>query len=91
MSIGTAVMDGYPQRLAEITDMSSNVSRAAHSELVSQVFPAHGRPRAQSVYVALPKLQIAVFNGEIQEWQGFWECYEAIIHTQPNLTDIEKF
>lgn len=48
-STDAAVMNGYPQRPAVITDVSGN---------------ANGAPRAPSVRVALPKLQIPVLYGE---------------------------
>lgn len=88
-STGAAVLDSYPQKPAGITDVSGNVTGAAHSELASQVLAPHRRPRA--LRVTLPKLQIPVFSGEIRKWQGFWGHYEATIRTQPDPTDIEKF
>ncbi|XP_037518223.1 uncharacterized protein LOC119395000 [Rhipicephalus sanguineus] len=64
---------------------------AAHSEAIDQDLADHTRPRAPGLRVALPKLQVPVFSGENREWQGFWELYEATIHTHPDLTGIEKF
>ncbi|XP_064461749.1 uncharacterized protein LOC135371706 [Ornithodoros turicata] len=41
--------------------------------------------------VALSKLQVPVFSGDLREWHGFWDHFEATIHTHPDLPAIEKF
>ncbi|KAH7934532.1 hypothetical protein HPB51_029107 [Rhipicephalus microplus] len=40
---------------------------------------------------ALPKLRLPVLNDENCELRGFWEHYEATIHTHLNLTGIGIF
>ena len=39
----------------------------------------------------LPKLSIPHFNGELTAWDPFWDSYKAVIHDNPDLTDIDKF
>ena len=41
--------------------------------------------------VKLPKLAIHSFNGDITKWPSFWDSYEAAIHNNNNLSEIEKF
>ncbi|XP_064477735.1 uncharacterized protein LOC135391410 [Ornithodoros turicata] len=54
--------------------------------------PALGMvPRPSTKRVALPKLQVPVFSGDLREWHGFWEHFEATIHTNPDLPAIETF
>ncbi|XP_064475530.1 uncharacterized protein LOC135389409 [Ornithodoros turicata] len=48
-------------------------------------------PRPSTKRVALPKLQVPVFSGDLRERHGFWEHFEATIHTNPDLPAIEKF
>ncbi|KAH7932280.1 hypothetical protein HPB51_029421 [Rhipicephalus microplus] len=54
-----------------------------------QKVSAQGSSRSP-LRVALPKLQVPVFSGELREWQGFWEHFEATIHNR-ELSYIEKF
>ena len=40
--------------------------------------------------IKLPKIDMPTFNGDIMEWQKFWEQYEMAIHSRTQLTDTEK-
>ena len=44
-----------------------------------------------NVRAKLPKLEVRRFNGKVDEWQEFWDCYESSIHSNPNLSDVDKF
>ena len=46
-----------------------------HSARVSESTPT----TSQNVRVKLPKLKVKRFNGKIEEWQEFWDCYECSI------------
>ncbi len=39
----------------------------------------------------LPKLIIPKYNGDILEWQSFWDMFSASIHTRESLPTIQKF
>ncbi|XP_071123517.1 uncharacterized protein [Mytilus edulis] len=39
----------------------------------------------------LPKLDLSHFDGEILQWQTFWDFYESTIHFNSTLTEIQKF
>lgn len=41
--------------------------------------------------VKLPKLNPPKFDGDITKWTAFWDIYEATIHNNCELSDIEKF
>jgi len=38
----------------------------------------------------LPKLSIPVFSGDPLQWQSFWDCFEAAVHNNASLTNIQK-
>ena len=40
--------------------------------------------------VNLPKLQLPVFDGDVQQWQEFWDIFDSSVHKQ-NLTKVSKF
>lgn len=44
-----------------------------------------------SQYHKLPKLNLHTFEGNILDWQSFWDSYETSIHTNPTLSDVQKF
>ena len=41
--------------------------------------------------IKLPKLELQKFNGNILNWQEFWDSFEASIHKNPNLQPVDKF
>ena len=34
----------------------------------------------ENLQVNLPKLQLPMFDGNLQQWQEFWDIYKATIH-----------
>ena len=42
-------------------------------------------------YHKLPKLTLPHFNGNVTEWQTFWDCFESSVHTNTTLSDVQKF
>ena len=40
--------------------------------------------------VRLPKLEIPSFSGETLKWTEFWDSFEATIHRNTSLSDVEK-
>ena len=41
--------------------------------------------------INLPKLQLPVFDGNIQQWQEFWDSFNSAIHEQQTLPAVSKF
>ena len=46
---------------------------------------------AKDIPVKLLKLEISKFNGNVLNWQGFWDQVNSAIHTKTNISDIDKF
>lgn len=44
-----------------------------------------------SEYNKLPKLNLPTFDGDILQWQSFWDSYEAAVHTNPTLSNGQRF
>ena len=49
------------------------------------------RNKSSEVRIKLPKLELPKFNGDIKQWQGFWDQFDSSINKNASLTDIEKF
>ena len=45
----------------------------------------------ENLRVNLPKLQLPVFDGNLQQWQEFWDIYKATIHEQQTMPAVSKF
>ena len=45
----------------------------------------------ENLRVNLHKLQLPVFDGNLQQWQEFWDIYKATIHEQQTVPAVSKF
>lgn len=45
----------------------------------------------QSQFNKLPKLDLPKFDGNILEWNSFWDSFESSVHSNPSLSDVQKF
>ena len=41
--------------------------------------------------VNLPKLQLPVFDGDVQQWQEFWDIFDSSVHKQNLAKKLSKF
>ena len=39
----------------------------------------------------LPELNLKKFNGDPTKWCTFWDLFEATVHTNTALSDVERF
>ena len=39
----------------------------------------------------LPKLVLKSFDGDITKWTSFWDSYKSAIHSDPDLSNVDKF
>ena len=46
---------------------------------------------SSSSRVRLPKLHLRSFGGDLTKWTSFWESFESAVHSNDDLSDIEKF
>ncbi|XP_028403790.1 uncharacterized protein LOC114541524, partial [Dendronephthya gigantea] len=51
--------------------------------------PHHPSPLNQNS--RLPKLNLPTFSGNPLQWFTFWDSFEATVHTNPTLGDVQKF
>ena len=63
-----------------------NPDATVHPESVSNLSSSHS-----TQYYRLPKISLPSFSGDILLWQFFWDSYESTIHSNVNLTDVQKF
>ena len=51
----------------------------------------HPRGPTHSNKVKLPKLTLPRFDGRLDRWTTFWDSFESAIHTNNDLSDVDKF
>ena len=68
--------------LAEISDKVDNLKLlSSHASSVGSI-----ERRCK-----LPKLELPTFSGNPLEWQEFWDRFQASIHNNDNISDIDRF
>lgn len=45
----------------------------------------------EAMHINLPKLQIEKFEGDVSDFQRFWDQFESAIHKNTDLTNVDKF
>ena len=53
--------------------------------------PGTGASGSSTRQARLPELILPPFNGDIANWLSFWELYDAVVHSNSELTDVQKF
>ena len=53
--------------------------------------PETGASGSSTRQARLTKLILPPFNGDIANWLSFWELYDAAVHSNSELTDVQKF
>ena len=71
-------------RLAKVTRLQERPL-----PLTSEREPSEQEKNNRSVQMKLPKLQLPIFEGDILQWQEFWDIYNSAVHEQniPNVTN----
>ncbi|XP_053372929.1 uncharacterized protein LOC123565249 [Mercenaria mercenaria] len=76
-----APVSGESSQTNHVHELHENVSHTNPASTLSH----------SSIYHRLPKLDLPKFDGNILDWQSFWDSYESAIHTNPSLSGVQKF
>ena len=81
----------FPQNLPsqEISTQSSTPQVSLQPATV-QSTPSFSTHTTQNTS-RLPKLSLPTFNGNPLQWQTFWDSFNAAVHSNSNLSGVEKF
>ena len=88
--------DEYKQKIYAIIvsiDKAIALAPSMTPALVATAPPLHGDSLSTDAAsrVRLPKLTIRPFDCDITKWTSFWDSYESAIHTNTDLSDVDKF
>jgi hypothetical protein len=67
------------------------VSPAVQQIAANQVSPSSNFTHTTQNISSLPKLSLPTFNGNSLHWQTFWDSFDAAVHSNTNLTGVQKF
>ena len=72
----------------EIFDLSVKVKKLLYNpgSTPESLTPTMVGPRG----VKLPRIDIALFNGDLLNWQTFWEQFDISVHSRKDIADAEK-
>ncbi|XP_011878981.1 PREDICTED: uncharacterized protein LOC105568157 [Vollenhovia emeryi] len=78
------LMSIYDQRINSI----EQTRVASQTSIDTQT--AH-QNNSESAHIRLPKIQLPIFSGSYEEWYTFHDSFEKLIHSNANLSSIQKF
>ena len=58
-----------------------------NTELITRLISSSS---GENLRVNLPKLQLPVFDGNLQQWQEFWDIHKVTIHEQQTMPAVSK-
>lgn len=81
----------------QLDDQPNLLLPASHSPTIGFDHPINDSDPIHTIHsragqgsTRLPKLSIPTFSGDTLEWQSFWDCFEAAVHSNPCLTGVQK-
>lgn len=80
-----------PQPQVDSNLVNSDNEPQIHIQESFRAQPPTSASFSSSVYHRLPKLDLPTFEGDVLEWQSFWDSYESAIHTNQSLSDVQRF
>ncbi|KAJ1354882.1 hypothetical protein KIN20_011965 [Parelaphostrongylus tenuis] len=74
--------------LTQIDSLRQQAEHSQTSQLPTKKVETTETPIVRKM--ELPTIPIPTFNGDIWEWDNFWELYNVNVHSQ-NISDLQKF
>ena len=85
------VFYGYLTKIdVKLAELSSADSKPAPKDSKAEAKAATSSTSLADT-VKTPKIEPPSFDGCIMNWQSWWDQYEAAVHKQPKLSDVNKF
>ena len=90
-SISTNAQLFSPQPPLVRSLVNSENESQEHAQESIRTMPHTSVSVSSSIYHRLPKLELPVFEGDVLEWQLFWDSYESAVHTNQSLSDVQRY
>jgi len=74
----------YKTKLESVKRLTTSVGPTRTITELSEAAALVTRPR-------LPKLTLPTFKGDVTRWTSFWDSYDSVIHSNTQLSSVDKF
>jgi len=72
------------------TTAQSDISEEHSSPPTSKGITVTGAAAVHDNVIRLPRFNIPMFSGDILSWEPFWDSYDAAVHSNTTLSDVQK-
>ena len=83
----------YEKEICESDDFNGQVIELIEESTVTQMSTLNSVETvhdSRRIHLNLPKLTLTKFNGDILQWQTFWDCFQADVHSNTSLSSVHK-
>lgn len=87
----TDVTNGAIEDARALAQFRINTLKRDHEETNPAPYPTPALPNGPSRATSRPKIALPRFNGDILQWQPFWQAFDAEIESDNSLANINKF
>ena len=93
----TSALNANAESFAEQSHLSQTVNSAhnftenSHIQGYHPSFVNSYSSGNSSNFHKLPKLDLPKFEGNVLEWQSFWDSFDSTIHSNSTLSEVQKF
>ena len=74
-----------------VLNQNSNQTHHQESNMNAELTSQPSIASSPSFYHRLPTLDFPRFNRDIMAWTSFWDSFKTTKHTNPSLTNVQKF
>lgn len=82
--------DLSPSKFLAFFEVCLQIRAAAHRQRVVSA-PPSAPATSSPVDLPIPRVQLPVFHGRIEEWAEFIALFDALVHRNASLVEIQKF
>lgn len=73
-----------------------DTAKANYFKLIQASSPPEKKPEIVSIPIRsvpqeLPKIDLPIFSGNLEEWNGFYSLFDSMVHREESLSTIRKF
>ena len=94
-----AIQEAISDKISQITSVLDAMTTPTLSASAPVFVPSEQPPMLKPPVVTthrehvsrLPKLHLPTFSGDPLTWQSFWDSFEAAVHSNSVLDDVQKF
>ncbi|ESP02011.1 hypothetical protein LOTGIDRAFT_157146 [Lottia gigantea] len=84
------MVSDFTQPSSHQSTMLNRNSNRTHEDLDTNP-SLHFPVISSNFYHRLPKLDLQTFSGDILAWQTFLDSFQTTVHTNPSLTNVQRF